>query len=153
MENVYVIGGKEYTQKALVLGQWRQLLDVLKGISIPADIDAHGLVNILDDRLALGLAIIINPAGIPLKEKDIPAIADELEFSADAETIFKIIDDFFACNPLPLILEKISQGAGFLSGILQTMLLTALSSASQPETLPAETQSSGDILQTNASPG
>jgi len=149
----YTIGDKKYTQKPLVLGQWRQLLEQLKGVSISADIDAHELVNILDDRLALALAIILIPDGISLKEKDIPAIADELEFSVDAETIFKIIDDFFDCNPLPLILEKISQAAGFLSGILQTMLLTALSSASQPETSLGETQSSGDILQTNASPG
>lgn len=153
-EFTYEIAGKQYGQKPLVLGQWRQFLDVIKGLSIPGNVDPWGLAKLLGDNLPLALAVVLNPEGVPLKDKDLPALADELEFAIGPETIISVIEDFFACNPLPSILERLSQAAGILSGMMKTETsLNPSLSPSQPETSPGETPSSGDTPSETSSPG
>lgn len=151
-EFTYEIAGKQYYQKPMVLGQWRQFLDVIKGLSIPGNVDPWGLANLLGDNLPLALAVVLNPEGVALKDKDLPALADELEFSIEPDTVVQVIEDFFACNPLPSILERLSQAAGILSGMMKTSSNPS-SSPSPPETSPGGTPSSGDIPSESADPG
>ena len=67
MEKTYEIGGKTYTQKPLVLGQVRQLLDLLANVSIPADATAVGLINAIGDKLSLAIAIVLAEPGKSLR--------------------------------------------------------------------------------------
>lgn len=149
----YTINGKAYFQRALVLGQWRQLMDLLKGLSIPEDIDAVGMAYLFGDKLPLALAIVLNPEGVSLKEKDIPAIADDLEYSVYPEMAFQVIGDFFDCNPMRSILTRLNE---LMESIGRKMATTPSfnSPSSSPEgTSPEEMRSSGDTPLMSASPG
>lgn len=106
MEKTYVIGDKEYIQKPLVLGQIKQLLDLLAGVSIPADATALGMVSAIGDKLPLALAIVLSEKGKSLRGKDIPALADEIEFAISPEQTLEVTDDFFLINPISSVLEK-----------------------------------------------
>lgn len=150
----YSIDGKTYAQKPLVLGQWRQLRDILKGLTIPGNVNAMDMIDVLGDNLPLALAVVLNPGGVPLKDKDLTALADELEFSIGADTVIQVIEDFFACNPLPLILTKLSEAAGILGGMMMPRMSSTPSSSPSPEETSLEgTTSFGDSPLPSANPG
>lgn len=153
-EKKYDIGGKIYIQRPLVLGQVRQLLEILKGITIPADADTLGMIEAVGGRLPKALAAILNPEGIPLREKDLDAIAAELEFAITPEQIFEVAEDFFDCNPLQSLLQKLGMAAGTITAqMAQVTALKPFASSLPAGTSPVETQSSGDSLLPSASPG
>ncbi|MEP9411904.1 MAG: hypothetical protein HRF42_11010 [Candidatus Brocadia sp.] len=148
----YLIGGKTYIQKPLVLGQWRQLLDLLKDLKVPQDFDIREIVSAFGDKLPYALAIVLIEEGKPLREKDIGALASQIEFEISPESTFQIIEDFFACNPMPLLLNR-------LSGMMQKLIpqdmtetgLTNSASSSRMAISPNETKSYGDIPSPSAS--
>lgn len=150
----YVIGGQKYSQSPLVLGQWRQLFEAMKGLTIPGEANAIELIGILGDRISEALAIVLNPDGVPLKEKDLTAIAGEIEFGIEGEVLIQVIEDFFVCNPLPLILQKINAAAGIMAEMMtEKTPLTPSLSPSPAETSPSGTASSGDLPSANAGRG
>lgn len=144
----YSIGGKKYEQAPLVFGQWRQLQEVLNGLRVSASMNPVALLSTLGDRVPLLLAVVLTPAGSSPKGKDLPALADELEFSITTDQLFEVLDDFFTCNPVASLREK-------LAGVIQSIRnklpkltqLTTSSVASPEETSHAEIKSSGDSLQ------
>jgi hypothetical protein len=142
----YTINGTLYTQSALVLGQWRQLLNILKDVAVPADASASQLAVILGDRLPAAFAVVLNPEGVSLRDKNLPAVADDLEFSLSTETAIQVIEDFFVCNPLSSLLKRIGGVAGKLTPPLEAAAtpLTGLSSSSAEGISPSGTASSGE---------
>ena len=108
-EYSYKIGETTYTQKPLVLGQYRLLMNLLKGINIPSDFDIIPLVTALGDKLSQAIAIVLNPIGIPLKDKNIEELTTEIEFEIDPDTVFTVVTDFFVCNDLPSLLKKMNK--------------------------------------------
>lgn len=108
----YEIGGKKYIQRPLVLGQINQLMKLLQGVVIPSGVDTLALVSSLGDRLPRAIAIALTPEGASLKDKDINALAEELEFEISPEQTLQVVEDFFVCNPIPSLLEKIGDMAG-----------------------------------------
>lgn len=111
MEQVfsYVIDGKTYLQRKMKLGQYQQLLDVLKTISLPDSLDTASLIYAIGDKITRVLAIILCPEGVSPKDKNIDEVEKEM-FSIDVEeTVFKVIEDFFGCNDIQLLLKKFSQ--------------------------------------------
>jgi hypothetical protein len=151
-QKTYVIGGKTYRQNTLVLGQLRQLLDLLKETTFPEEITPMGIINALgDDKLQLALAIVLTEEGKDIKDKDIAAIADDLEFAATLEQVIEVVDDFFGCNPIPLLLTRI---AGMTKQL--KMSTTGLETSASPlaeEILQGVMLSSGDTPLENANPG
>lgn len=131
----YTIGGKEYEQKQLVLGQYRQLSKALKTVSIPVDATMQELVTLVIGELPEALAIVLNPAGVALKDKDIPALTTEISFSIEAEQALQVITDFFACNRTPSLLQALHET---IDRIREGMSLKTpqndLSQSSRPET-------------------
>lgn len=112
-EKKYDIGGKNYSQKPLVLGQLRQLLEILKGVALPANMDTLALVNAMSDRLPAALAVVLIPEGTSsLRDKDLDALAAEIEFAISPEQTLEVVEDFFDCNPLPSLLNKLGMAAG-----------------------------------------
>lgn len=172
----YTIGGKPWTQRPLVLGQWKQLMALLKGMAIPAGSDIPQLIELLGDQVPLVLAIVLIEeggnlrdrfglrtapgfAGVPIPEwyqnpEVMLEIANEIEAGIDAETVMRVIDDFLSCNPVSSILERL--GAMLAkAGQIQKMMSTGSmsSSPSSPEEiLPSETASHGDTPLETASP-
>ena len=172
----YTIGDKPWTQRPLVLGQWKQLMEIIKGLAIPAGADIPQLLAVLGTRVPLALAVILIEegsslrarfglrtvpgfAGIPMPEwyqnQDVMLeIANEIEAGINAETIMRVIDDFLSCNPVSSILERLS-GVLMNTGKIQKMMATGSTSLSpsSPEAISQEgITSSGDSLPENASP-
>ena len=143
-EFTYEIGGKKYIQKPMFLGQIRQLMNLMQGIVIPHDIDTMGLVSLLGDKLPLALAIVLTPEGVSLKDKDIHSLASEIEFEISPETSLQAVEDFFVCNPVPSLLERLGGMAEKISKAMSKETGLKNSSAPLPEEiLPKETESSG----------
>lgn len=106
---IYNIAGKNYIQRKLVLGQYQQLLELLKGVLLPADLDTTSLIFVIGDKMPKALAIILTPEGVSPKDKDLNAVEAEM-FNTDVEeTTFKVIEDFFDCNDIRLLLKKFNQ--------------------------------------------
>ncbi|NPU85554.1 MAG: hypothetical protein HPY65_13840 [Syntrophaceae bacterium] len=160
----YEIGDKVYVQKPLVLGQIRQLLETLIDFRIPAEFTSAELINLLGSRLPAVLAVVLTEKDRSPKGKDLSAFADELEFTVSAETALKVVDDFFVCNPISSLFERMSGMMGKVAEGLQgriddlferiadrimaemlKRIGSKTSSAPSPaETSPDETRSSGD---------
>lgn len=148
-EKTYDIGGKKYVQRALVLGQIRQLVACIEGVVFPEDLDPRSLIITLGDRLPRALAIVLTPENTEVRGKDLEELAEEIEFSISPEAIFEVIEDFFDCNPIVSLLESV----GKMSAKIQTKLPTgskSLSASSPEATSPDENQSSGETPQENA---
>lgn len=150
--HTYQIGGKTYLQKKLVLGQWRQLLELLKGLSLPQDFPVREMVSVFGDKLARALAIVLTEEGTLARDKDIAALAAELEFTVEPELILQVVEDFFVCNPIPSLLTGLSGIMGKISVKMGATGLQTSASSSPRETSPDGTPSSGDIPFQNANP-
>jgi hypothetical protein len=139
----YLIGETKYTQQELVYGQIRQLQEVLEGLRLPNTFDRSQLLTALGERISLALAVVLIPEGGSAKGKDLPALADQIEWDILPEQIFEVVDDFFTCNPIAVILKR-------LKGVIGTISEKVLTGLKQPsvsspaETSPEETPSSGD---------
>lgn len=152
MKCEYVIGGKKYIQKPLVLGQIMQLMELLKGVVIPKHIDTFGLISALGQHLGPALAIVLIPEGVALKDKDIKMLESEIVFEVTPEQVVEIIEHFFTLNPIASLLQKLS---GMVESVSKKITKTGLSNSPaslQAETSPKETTLSGDTLQKSASP-
>jgi len=111
----YEINGKAYTQKPLVLGQMRQLMALIHDI----EFDEHsvgGLINAMGDKIHTGMAIVLidieesekqDYAGY-LRTRDITALADEISWTISPEVTMGVIEDFFVCNPIAFLLERLN---------------------------------------------
>lgn len=102
----YTINGKTYIQKALVLGQLTQLTTILQKLVI-------GVANPAALMLAAGpllpdlLAVMVAPEGVKIKDKNIEEITDDM-FECDPETAVQVIEDFFVCNPIASLLNRLA---------------------------------------------
>ena len=149
----YEIGGKVYVQRTLVLGQVRQLTGLLQELRIePEKFDAAGLLALLGERLPEALAIVLTEEGKSPRDKDLKALAEELEFSIDAETVVKVIEDFFSCNPAASLFDRLAGVVRKVNPQAATGSKTPASS-SQAETSPAGTPSSGNTPSRSAGHG
>jgi len=147
-EFVYQIGDKTYIQKAMVLGQVKSFTDLLKTFDMPEKLDVLELVSVLGDRLPEALAVVLIEKGskTPLKDRDIKKIAEELSNTIDTNTVLQVMDDFFACNPIAYIMEKMSNimiGMGYRVGAKDIM----------NETLNTEMTSTGSTESSSISQG
>jgi hypothetical protein len=151
----YEIGGKTYVQRTLVLGQTRQLLGVVRFIKLPGDLEIRSLIEALGPHLPGVLAVVLTEEGKSPRDKDLEVLAAELEFSITLEQTAQVIEDFFSCNPLPSLLDKLTQAAGKISAKIGKPKTESNPSASssQAETSAAGTESSGDSPQPSADPG
>jgi len=101
----YEINGKTYIQKKLVLGQLGPLSALLSGLRFTAT-DALGLIAGLGEQLPEALAIVLVPEGVHPADKDMANVRRDL-FDADLDGVaLQVIDDFFTCNPLHLLLVR-----------------------------------------------
>src|SRR4030042_716835 len=137
----YEIGGKTYIQRPLVLGQVRQICDLLQDVTIPGNADMAVIIGILGDGMPEALGMV-------------PALAEEIEFEITGEQIMQVIDDFFSCNPIASYLERLT---GMLNAARKKVIkrtgLKKSASSSPEETSPKGMPSSGDTPPESASPG
>jgi len=129
----YTIGGVIYLQRPLVLLQIEQLSGFLATIALPPGTSVVGIVRLLGDRISDALAILLNPAGTEIDQKDLAAIAAELRKHVDIETAVKVVEDFLSCNPVGLVFDRLTGALAKYSPLLTT------GSPSSSASSPAET--------------
>ena len=146
----YTINGICYTQKPLVLGQLVQLANIFSSLYGASEVnDFNDFIKVAGDQAPNLMAIILNPDGVKIKNKNLTQIADEMSENADLETMEAVFTDFFTCNPnTPSILEKSEMLIQIFGKIVGKMTLKFLSSnyasSLQEAILPSETTSNGD---------
>lgn len=140
----YEIGGKTYIQKPLVLGQIRQMINLLQGIVIPGNTDAIGLITLLGDKLPIAIAIVLIPEDVDLKNKDIRALADEIEFEISPELSMQVIEDFFVLTPIVSLLERLKGMANKIGEKIVETSLRKSAPSSVEEISQKETASFGE---------
>lgn len=126
----YIIGGKTFVQRPLVLGQWKELGEIIKQVAIPAELSPSALVAAVGDNVFIALAIILTEEGKPLKGKDLPLIADEIEYGITPETAIEAISDFFTCNPIASSWQNLQRLIFQLNEKIQTAAIGLASSVS-----------------------
>lgn len=111
-EKKYEIGGRTFVQRTLVLGQWKQLLDLMKSVEIPVDAGAVAVARSLGPNLPRVLAIVLTEDGKSIRDKDLGALSDELMDLITPAMVIDIVDDFFVCNPIPSMLDRFGEMIG-----------------------------------------
>lgn len=104
----YLIGGKVYTMKPLVLGQINQLINLIKDVNMPAEPSVSNVMLALGDKLPKAIAIVLHEADVSLKNKNIETLSDDIAFEMSPEQTLEVVDDFFDCTPISSILTKLT---------------------------------------------
>ena len=84
-EKRYLIADKTFIQRTLVMGQWKQLGTIMRGIAIPSDLNPISLVTALGENLFAVMAVIITEEGLTPRDKDISQLAVEIEYGVTPE--------------------------------------------------------------------
>jgi hypothetical protein len=108
----YDVNGKTYTQAPLVLGQIGPLATLLSRTRILGT-DPLSLIAALGGSLPEAMAIVLTPEGVHPADKDLDAVRREL-YDMAPDTAIQVVSDFFVCNPLPSLLER-------LAGLIATL--------------------------------
>jgi len=139
MEKEYKIGERVFTQRPLVLGQWKQLMEHLGGAKgDPVDIFGS----------SRALAIILREKDRNLKDKDVEELATYLDENVDGMTTLEVVEDFFGMSPIQTFTARLE---GIRSKIrIRAGGSTAPSAPSPGETSPGGMRSSGDTPRENA---
>lgn len=140
----YEIGGRCYTQRPLVLGQWVQFVAAIEGLEVSPAAGLQAFLAALGPRLPRVLAVVLIPEGVDLRSKDLDQLTEDLEFEILPGQIQEVVEDFFSCNPVASILEWLT---GALAGLRPRAVATGSkgsASPSPPETSQSETPSSGE---------
>lgn len=136
----YEIGGKTYIQRELVLGQVRDVLAILQGVRLPAVLDTFSLVAGLGEHLPGLLAVVLTEEGKSARQKDRAALAEELAETLTLPQTLQVVEDFFRCNPISLLLDRMTALAVTATGAIGS---PPYASGAPGETSPAEITSSG----------
>jgi hypothetical protein len=147
----YHFGDKTYIQKPLVLGQMRQLSTVLQGFKLSGNLSVADIVDFLGAELPKALAVVLTEEGKSPKNKDLTAMAEELEYSISLDDAVKVAEDFFACNQVTSLSEKITKMFGGMMSLESLEETGSNTSVSMPqeEILQSGTGSSGTAARTN----
>ena len=119
-EKKYVIGGKTYIQRPLVLGQIIPLMSVLEGIVITR-LEAASILMALGPQLSRALAVVLIPEGNDPAEKDVDALASEFERDMSFETALEVAADFLSFSATSSLFEKMSAFTGSLRATIQSV--------------------------------
>jgi len=151
----YQIGDKIFIQKALSLGQWKQLIPLIYDLKMSADSGLEDIIAQMGDNLYRAMAVVLTEEGQRPSEKNLEAAGKFLEDEIDMLTTLEVVENFFDSNPIPSILEKF----GRLMRKLRQMILAAEPNGSTkpPVSSPEETLqnnkiSSGITASVNAGP-
>ena len=99
---------KTYTQKTLVWAQVLQLAALLEGTEMGMTGTPKDIISMLDTKLFPAMAIVLVEKGVPLREKDLKILEDDLKYELPITEATKIVQDFFDCNPISSLLEEIA---------------------------------------------
>ena len=132
----YEFEGKTYTQQRLVLGQIRQLFELFKeGIPVSALTrpDPREILKVLGNDIFQGVAVVLRVEGVPLQDKDVEALAKELEWRMTPDDLAEVIRDFFVFTPILSLLAEFNSLMDGLISDLEAQDPSMKSAPSSPE--------------------
>ena len=98
----YSINGKEYKFDKMVLGQYRQLMEIKVDVDME-DINIKNLISKIPcSRI---LAICLKPVKDSLMNKDIDKLEQEIDFTFTPTELEEIVSDFFVHCPVDAIIQ------------------------------------------------
>jgi hypothetical protein len=106
-KKVYIVGGRNYVQEPLVLGQWKQLLTTIKLPDDGKSISTQTIFSIIGENIVNVVAILLREEGKPLREKGVEELAENIGFEMSIDTATEVLDDFFLMNDIGLIMKAI----------------------------------------------
>ncbi len=107
----YQIGDKTYLQRPVVMGQLGLLLPLLESIQISeTGLQAGNVLAALGRNLTRALAIVLIEEGKSVRDamSDLDARTEEIQWAMSPEMALEVIEDFFDCNPISSIAQKIT---------------------------------------------
>ena len=155
----YRLGGRVYEQRPLVLGQIRQLEELLQDIPWETTAGAADLLRLLGDKLPLAAAVVLRPKRPwPLcllyepRRKNLRRLARRLAYDLDLAAGYQVVADFFVCNPVRSFLLRLT-GVLQETGAMPPATASPRSASSSPAaTSPGATPCSGDAPRPTADP-
>lgn len=105
----YLIADRTFVQRPLVLGQFPQMVEVLKGVMIPADGSPMSIAVAMADKLPEAMAVVLTPEGQPVKDKDLAELAGFFADNMELPTACEVIEDFFGLTQVPLIGQRLQR--------------------------------------------
>ena len=108
-EYSYTIGTKKYAQRPIVIGQVNQLIDLIKTADFPTEPTPTSILITLGDKVPLAVAIVLHDPDKTLREKDYKELAKEIEFYLTPEMALEVVSDFFDCNQISSLFDKIQK--------------------------------------------
>ena len=108
MDKKYLIGETTFIQRPIVLGQLKLLLAALEGVSLHGS-TALEVLQSLGGKLPAVLSTILVEEGSGVREAmdRLEERAERIEWHATPEICLEVVEDFFACNPVSSVSEKL----------------------------------------------
>jgi hypothetical protein len=134
----YDFGGKVYEQRPIVLGQLRLLIPIISTLDLQQGESAVvDLVRALGDNLHRVMAIVLIEPSLRVREamQQLDERQAELEWSMHPESCIEVLEDFFECNRVSSLFEKIKEATS--KAMAQGKKKTSLNAP--PSVLPVET--------------
>lgn len=107
----YTIGSKTYIMKPLVMGQINQLITLLKDVTFPSSGEVLPIITALGDKLPEAVAVVLHDPDVPLKDKNIKTMAEDIAFEMSPEMFLEVTEDFFECTPISSLFQKMGNTA------------------------------------------
>ncbi len=151
----YDIGGRTFTQDALVWGQVRLLQAALDSVLIPDRLTPAAMVEALGPHLPHCLAAVLVEAGKLPGDADPEEMAGFFERHVTVDQALEAVEDFFTCNPIASVLNRFARliGKAALALPKRSGTPSEAPSPSSPEgTSPSGTASCGDTPRPSPSP-
>lgn len=140
-EKHYSIGGREYVQRRIVLGQLQLLLPLIGSVEITQG-TVPELIGLIGEGLPRAMAVVLLEEGSGVREACKPeALQDRteaLQWDMTPEIAVEVAEDFFECNRASSLFEKIS------SKLQSLVIPTEDPSISSPSSTPPARETSRD---------
>ena len=90
-------------------------------------------MRLLGNDIFRGIAIILRVEGVPLQDKDLDALAKELEWGMTPDVLAEVIRDFFVFTPILSLLAEFNSLMDGLITDLEAQDPSMKSASSSPE--------------------
>jgi hypothetical protein len=139
----YVIGGKRYVQNKLSWGQVLHVVGLLRGADLRQAGGIFGVIEALGPKLPELLAVALVPEGQSPERTPEELAETAAALAANPEVMFEALSDFFVCNPVVSLAEK-------MTGTIQTITAALKPTSPPPSSRPSA--SSPTATSPNAAP-
>ncbi|MFH1984121.1 MAG: hypothetical protein ABIL58_19960 [Pseudomonadota bacterium] len=140
-QKTYEIDGRAFEHRPLVLGQLRQLIEVISGMAMPDDMNPLGIVHALGERLPRALAVVLVDTGChDLAGRDIDELSAFMDNHMEIDAAVEVAEDFLQLNRVSSLAARLGKLVGLaMPTPSPSSAPSAAAETSQKETGPCGT--------------